>query len=80
MTFLRFIETFKSRYPVLRTFLHRCVAQARVSGCVETMSGRWRSTSTSFLKLKTPYCTIRCHNIFSFNFGILFGPELPNGV
>lgn len=40
MTFLRFIETFKSRYPVLRTFLHRCVAQARVSGCVETMSGR----------------------------------------
>ena len=43
--FLRFMETFKSRYPVLRTFLHRCVAQARTSRCVETMSGRYGGKS-----------------------------------
>ena len=56
--FLRFMETFKSRYPVLRIFLHKCVAQARASCCVETMSGRWSTVSllVHLLWIKTEHC------------------------
>lgn len=46
-----FQDSFKARYPGLRRWLLQCVARARSSGVVETMSGRKRKipdiTSTS---------------------------------
>ena len=42
MEAVRFTESFKSRYPGVRTFLQQCVTLARQSGCVETMTGRMR--------------------------------------
>jgi len=39
----RFMDKFKAEYPGVRMFLNKCVATARRSGVVQTISGRKRS-------------------------------------
>ena len=38
----KFMDSFKAKYPGVRVFLNKCVASARRSGVVETISGRRR--------------------------------------